>query len=101
MNFGEFVREKRISKGISLRDMARRLDISASYMSDIEKGRRNAYKDLKKLIEALGLVTIDDINTLYELASKTRETIPGDVILKIKNNPELINFIRNYNNKMD
>lgn len=34
------IREIREHKEISLREMARRLSISASYLSDIEKGKR-------------------------------------------------------------
>ncbi|WP_207710169.1 helix-turn-helix domain-containing protein [Clostridium chromiireducens] len=99
MTFGEFVKERRKEKDISLRSLASRLNISPSYMSDMEKGRRNAYKDLNKLFSALELVSDDDRDTLYKLAADTRDTIPEDVILKIKENPELIDFIRKYNNK--
>ena len=39
--FGEFIRQKRIDKGISLRKMAELMDYSPTYWSDIENGRRN------------------------------------------------------------
>ena len=39
--FGIYITEKRIEKEIGLREMADILDISPSYFSDIEKGRRN------------------------------------------------------------
>lgn len=47
------LREERKNKRISLRDMAKRLEISAAYLSDIELGRRGIsisfYEKLKKL----------------------------------------------------
>ncbi|OOM17237.1 hypothetical protein CLSAB_19570 [Clostridium saccharobutylicum] len=48
---------------------------------------KNSYKDLDKMSDSLGLPI------------ETNETIPKDVVLKIKENPELIEFIRKYNNK--
>ena len=41
-NFGDFLNQKRLEKKISYREMAKVLDVSAPYISDIEKGRRNA-----------------------------------------------------------
>ena len=40
-NFGEFIQRKRVEKQIPLRKMAERIGISAPYLSDIEKDRRN------------------------------------------------------------
>jgi hypothetical protein len=48
---------------------------------------KNSYKNLKRISNTLG-VPIDE-----------EETIPEDIVLKIKENPELIEFIRKYNNK--
>jgi transcriptional regulator with XRE-family HTH domain len=38
---GEIVRTARIKAGISLRNLARRMDFSAPFVSDLELGRRN------------------------------------------------------------
>jgi transcriptional regulator with XRE-family HTH domain len=38
--FGDRVRDERIKKGLSLRELARRLGIAASYLNDIEYNRR-------------------------------------------------------------
>jgi transcriptional regulator with XRE-family HTH domain len=37
---GEFIRKKRDEADLSLRELARRLEITAPYLSDIELGRR-------------------------------------------------------------
>ena len=43
---GALVRQQRIARGISLRAFARVLEISPSYLSDLERGRRNWTKNL-------------------------------------------------------
>ena len=40
--FGSFLREKRIARGLTLRGMAAKLDLSPVYMSNIENDRRAA-----------------------------------------------------------
>lgn len=37
---GEAIRERRTSVGISLRDLARQIEVSAPFLSDVELGRR-------------------------------------------------------------
>lgn len=51
--FGKYISNKRKEKGISLRTMAKDLDISISYLSDLEQGNKmppnsskDKYKDL-------------------------------------------------------
>ena len=39
-SFGDMVREARLEKDIGLRELAKRLDITPSYLSDIENDRR-------------------------------------------------------------
>ena len=59
-SLGEVIREARVAKG-SLREFAKRLDITPSYMSDIENDRRIPAEDvLKKIAELLGL-DFDDL----------------------------------------
>jgi hypothetical protein len=43
---GAAVRQRRIARGISLRSFARVMEISPSYLSDLERGRRNWTKNL-------------------------------------------------------
>jgi transcriptional regulator with XRE-family HTH domain len=37
---GAFIRDARLAKGLKLRELARRLDVTPSYVSDIENDRR-------------------------------------------------------------
>jgi transcriptional regulator with XRE-family HTH domain len=48
LNFGDFIAQKREEKKITLREMARKLDLTPHYLSDVEKDRRNPF-DLDKL----------------------------------------------------
>lgn len=61
--FGERIRELRDEKDVSLRELAKKLDVSAAFLSDIELGRRYpSDKVLVKISEALG-VTNEDLKS--------------------------------------
>ena len=49
--FGKAFRAKRQEKGLSLRDCAKKLGLSAAYISDVELGRRNANQTLIKFFK--------------------------------------------------
>ena len=53
--YGKSLRKSRITAGFSLRELARKAGISASFLSDIELGRRYpSRKTHRKLREKLG-----------------------------------------------
>ena len=55
MDFGEYLEEKRKSRNYTIRLFARRVNISYTYLADVEKGRSKAFKleILNKIIEVL------------------------------------------------
>jgi transcriptional regulator with XRE-family HTH domain len=56
--FGEFIKERRIKKGISLREFCKRLEIDASNWSKVERGLLAPPQDqekLKKIAQALDI----------------------------------------------
>lgn len=66
---GDVIREARTPKG-SLREYAKKLDITPSYLSDIENDRRVPAEDvLRKIAELLGL----DFNDLMARAGRFGE----------------------------
>jgi DNA-binding XRE family transcriptional regulator len=81
-SFGINLKAKREEQGIGLREMARRLNISHVYLSDIEKGSEFSPKNevLAKIIKILNYSEADQA-LLYELAAKARPypTIPEDI----------------------
>ena len=61
--FGSYVREKRMARGLSLRGLAAKLEVSPVYMSNMEK--------MDRLIEILGLCQADT-ELLLDLAAKSK-----------------------------
>lgn len=56
VSLGEYLRESRVAKDLGLREVARKLDLAPSYLSDIENDRRVPSEDvLKELAKVLGL----------------------------------------------
>ncbi len=54
-SFGEYVRELREGKNIGVRELARRIQVSASFISDIEQGYRfPSHPVMKRLAKELG-----------------------------------------------
>jgi len=54
MSVGERIKKFRLGKGLTLRDLSKRIDISISFLSDIENGRSNpSLERLKDIAAAL------------------------------------------------
>ena len=72
-NFGDFLYQKRIENKITMRQMADELGVSAVFISDIEKDRRNPFdvNRLKQLVSFLHL-TDEERDLMYDLAGKKR-----------------------------
>ena len=79
-NFGEFLQKKREAKQITLRKMAEMLKMSAPYLSDIEKGRRNP-PEMDKLdqIAQILLLSDEERTVMLDLAGKMRSTVAPDL----------------------
>ena len=55
MTFGESLRKMRLKRGMSLRELARTAKVSASFLSDIELGRRMCSERVRsRLVGPLG-----------------------------------------------
>ena len=79
-NFGEFLQKKREAKQITLGTMAEMLKMSAPYLSDIEKGRRNP-PEMDKLdqIAQILLLSDEERTVMLDLAGKMRNTVAPDL----------------------
>lgn len=67
---GELLRESRVAAGISLRTLASEMEITPSYMSDIENDRRVPSEDvLRKISHRLGV----DLNQAMAMAGRFGE----------------------------
>ncbi len=103
MQFGEYVKKKRIEKGITLRSFSELVGIAPSYMSDIEKAKRNAptQEYLDKICEILELNN-EERDELYDLAAKSKDTIAADLTQYVSENPNLrvaLRKAKNFNMK--
>lgn len=87
MKFGGFVKDKRQSLNITLRAFAERLEIAPSYMSDIEKGKRNAptQEVLEKMASVLELNN-NDRNKLFDLAAESKNEVAQDLTQYLSEN---------------
>lgn len=79
-NFGEFLQTKREQQKIILRQLAEKLDLSAPFLSDVEKGRRNSL-DMDRLIMLRQILNLsdDEYETMLNLAGKQRKTVAPDL----------------------
>jgi transcriptional regulator with XRE-family HTH domain len=81
--FGKFIREKRLEKGISLRKLAKELDVSASYLSQIELGF--LLPPSEKVIVVLASLLDQNCDELLARAGKISSNL-RDIIIS---NPKL------------
>ena len=66
MSFGDKLKKLRLSKGLSLREVSERSDVSHPYISQIENKNRNAPKP--RILRALSVGLDEDYKTLMMMA---------------------------------
>lgn len=87
LRFGDFIAQKRLAKGISLRKMAELVGLSAPYWSDIEKNRKKAPSlDKLELIATILGLTEEEKSDMFDLAGDGRDTVGPDIPAYIKEN---------------
>jgi len=69
--FGSFMRRKREEKGISLRALAKDLEVTPAYLCDIENGNRPAPKSRLTAICDKLCLTREDKALFFDLAAET------------------------------
>jgi len=82
VQFGEYIKQKRTEKGISVRDAGEKLGVSGNYISQLERGvKKTSDEMVKKIADVYEL----DEDTLYRKLGR----IPISVLEEIKSNPSL------------
>ena len=84
-SLGEAIRYLRDLRGMTLRALAKRVDISAPFVSDIEHNRRNTDK-LQTFAEVLGV----DVKELRRFDTR----LPASVKDWISGNPEIVDLLK-------
>lgn len=79
-NFGEFLKDKRLKAHLTLRAFADKLEISAPYVTDVEKDRRNPFNnDLLEKVATVLHLTDEERTEMYDLAGEKRNEIAPDI----------------------
>ena len=87
-SFGEFLALKRKDAGITIKDMAHKLKISAAYYSYFESGDRKApERNVQDQIADILELTPAERLQLYDLAGQTRGIVAADLPDYINSNP--------------
>lgn len=100
LNFGDFIARKREQKRITLREMAKLLEITAPYLSDVEKDRRNPF-DMDKLQKLNSILELsdDEMDLMLDLAGEKRNDIAPDLRSYIKQDHNITLALRTARNK--
>ncbi len=88
ISFGEYLKRNREEKQISLRELARRLDLSAPYLSDVENNRRGPLTEerLITLVRELHL-TEEEETEMYDIIGQQRGLLPPDLNPYVSDRP--------------
>lgn len=97
-DFGSYLRAVRRARKISVRQLAKAVGKTPTYLSDIEQ-QNNRPPEKELLDSIIRELELDDypkvITKLYDLAAMERNDVPADIKEYIINNRDLINLIRN------
>lgn len=78
--FGEYVKQRRESLKMTMRDFAEKVKISPAYLCDIEKGNRKPpEKYLEKFAEVLQITDADKLNAFYDSAGISKNGQHSDI----------------------
>jgi Predicted sugar nucleotidyltransferases len=83
---------QRLSNGKGQRQLARQLGISASYLNDIEKNNRVAPKP--ETVKAMAEILDFDLEYAFDLAGRSRNSLPTDILEIVEKNSEIIPLLR-------
>ena len=95
--FGAYLRSIRTQRELSLRQLAKAVEITPTYLSDLERGNNHPPDKalLEKIILALDLQHDEESwQTLLDLAAKERNDLPVDIKECLMHNPTLLKLIR-------
>lgn len=99
--FGVFLRNKREEKGLSIRELSNKVGLSHTYLSYIEKGKKQPPNNSHLIMIAKALGFDNETKSLfYDLAAESRlfynreYSIPADIAKYISETNKAKDFIR-------
>ena len=75
--FGSYIRKARLDTGLGQRELARLIDVSPSYLNDIEHSKRPAPNG--DFIEKISKLLPVDLTVLNDFAGFTKNSLPPDI----------------------
>ena len=102
MNFGNYIYNKRINLGLSLREFSKSINIGYTYLYNIEIGNKSAPSDeiIIRMANKLGLSKKEQI-VLFDLAAESKSKwdkknvyVPIDIGISINKKEDLKKFLR-------
>ncbi len=110
ITLGQYIRDARDKKDISLRELARKIDCSPAFLSDIELGKRNPSEDIfSKIAKALNVsaAELKQYDTRPPTEDVRRKTISDPamafafrtIIDKNISSKDLLKFVENHQKK--
>ena len=80
ISFGQYLRQKREEKQITMRRLCERIDLSPAYLSDIENDRRYPMEGSKLILLARALnLSPEEEEEMFDLAARTRDEVSADL----------------------
>lgn len=94
---GKFLRKLRIDKGELLRDMAKKLNVSSSFLSAVENGKKKMPESWLKKLEYLYSLNSDQIDNLKDAILESNDTVELNIEHTSDQNRKLaISFARKF-----
>lgn len=99
VNFGEYLKHKREEKQISLRELARRLELSAPFLSDVENNRRAPLtkERLATLADVLNLSEAEKAE-MYDIVGHQKGLLAPDLNPYVNDRPYVNDALRTARN---
>lgn len=92
MTIGRYIKKLRAVRNIGQRKLARELGVSASYLNEIENGKRKGPS--KRIIRKISYVLEANLEYLYDLAGRDLKKIPLDIPDIIKSYGDTVTLLR-------
>lgn len=99
VTFGEYLKHKREERQISLRELARRLNVSAPFISDVENNRRAPLTEerLATLAVVLNLIKAEKAE-MYDIVGQQKGLLAPDLTPYVNNRPYVSAALRTARN---
>ena len=92
MTIGRYIKKLRVIRNVGQRELARKIGVSASYLNDIENGKRKGPS--KEVIKRISHILEANVEYLYDLAGKDAKKIPPDIPDIIKSYGDTVKLLR-------